>query len=410
MNPESKEEKSQNSKDLGDNNESSNDCHMIYSPQTREMKLCGKFTGIDSNGTNFNARKCNACGTITKSSQKEVNKNSPLSQNSNLPNKKQKIDSNVQQKYLFQHHALVEENSENSKEIDDNDANGTSTNSHMIYSPQTKEMKLCGKFQEIDSSTGRKCDSCGTIVKNNSSIIRKNNSTQPNYNKEQNITKNSNLAQQQLWFQEALGQVFNQNMANINFEEKIRQEQTKEKVRKNPKPNILKANKIIEQNSVIKPNSWIKDQETRSVKRLEIVQFLADAKISPTSNEYKDKFVEYLCKKLVIEKNELPSRIYSDIYRIKGFHKSRKIGSKVERMIKQHRKFFDTEIVKFSGEIIFKMSKLGTTTSIDNNENSTDVKEPDSIGEVVFKFEFSISRVFFCHFFINFSAFLYYRN
>ena len=58
MNPESKEEKSQNSKDFGDNNESSDNCHMIYSPQTREMKLCGKFTEIDSNDTNFSARKC----------------------------------------------------------------------------------------------------------------------------------------------------------------------------------------------------------------------------------------------------------------------------------------------------------------------------------------------------------------
>ena len=404
MNPESKEEKSQNSKDFGDNNESSDNCHMIYSPQTREMKLCGKFTEIDSNDTNFNARKCNACGTITKSSQKEVNKNSPLSQNSNLPNKKQKIDSNVQQKYLFQHQALVEENSENSKEIDDHDANGTSTNSHMIYSPQTKEMKICGKFQDIDSSTGRKCDSCGTIVKNNSSIIRKKNSTKPNNDKKQKITKNSNLAQQQLWFQEALGQVFNQNMAYINFEEKIRQEQTKEKVRKNPKPNILKANKIIDQNSAIKPNSGIKDQETRSVKRLEIVQFLADAKISPTSNEYKDKFVEYLCKKLVIDKSEVPSRIYSDIYRIKGFFKSRKIGFQVERMIKQHRKFFDTEIVKFSGEIIFKMSKLGTKPSTGTNKNSTDVKEPaDSIGEIIFiRFTIDITFAFTSFFNANF--------
>lgn len=396
MNTESKKEKSQNSKDFGDNNESSNNCHMIYSPQTREMKLCGKFTEIDSDDKNFNARKCIACGTITKSSQTEVNKNSLLSQNSNLPNKKQKIDSNVQQKYLFQHQALVEENSENSTEIDDNDANGTSTNSHMIYSPQTKEMKLCGKFQEIDSSTGRKCDSCGTIVKNNS--------TKPNSNKKQKITKDSNLAQQQLWFQAALGQVFNQNMANINFEEKIRQEQIKEKVRKNPKPNILKANKIIEQNSVTKPNSGIKDQETRSVKRLEIVQFLADAKISPTSNEYKDEFLEYLCNKLVIDKSEVPSRIYSDIYRIKGFFKSRKIGFQVERMIKQHRKFFDTEIVKFSGEIIFKMSKLGTTLSTDTNENSTDVKEPaDSIGEIIFiRFTIDITFAFTSFFNANF--------
>ena len=92
------------------------------------------------------------------------------------------------------------------------------------------------------------------------------------------------------------------------------------------------------------------------------------------------------------------------VNRIKGFFKSRKIGFQVERMIKQHRKFFDTEIVKFSGEIIFKMSKLGTTPSTGTNKNSTDVKEPaDSIGEIIFiRFTIDITFAFTSFFNANF--------
>ena len=56
MNPDSSKESSQNSKEFGDN-DNSRDSHMIYSPQTKEMKLCGKFIEIDSIDTNFNARK-----------------------------------------------------------------------------------------------------------------------------------------------------------------------------------------------------------------------------------------------------------------------------------------------------------------------------------------------------------------
>ena len=183
MNPDSIEENSQNSKEFGDNNDNSKDSHMIYSPQTKEMKFCGKFIEIDSNDTNFNARKCNACGTITKSSNKEAINYTITSQNNSYLPKKQQINSNVQHALeesskIFREIDFTKKN-ENSEEIDNN---GTSTNSHMIYSPQTKEMKLCGKFSEIDSTTDtnynvRKCDSCGTIVKNNPPIIRINSTT-----------------------------------------------------------------------------------------------------------------------------------------------------------------------------------------------------------------------------------------
>ena len=83
-------------------------------------------------------------------------------------------------------------------------------------------------------------------------------------------------------------------------------------------------------------------KEIPSVKRLEVVEFLDDAKITPTSSKYKPKFLEYLCEKMSMKINDVPKRIYSDIYKIIQFY--RKSSSKIKTMINQHKKFFEADL------------------------------------------------------------------
>ena len=83
-------------------------------------------------------------------------------------------------------------------------------------------------------------------------------------------------------------------------------------------------------------------KEIPSVKRLEVVEFLDDAKITPTSSKYKPKFLEYLCEKMSMKINDVPKRIYSDIYKIIQFY--RKSHSQIKTMINQHKIFFDGDL------------------------------------------------------------------
>ena len=83
-------------------------------------------------------------------------------------------------------------------------------------------------------------------------------------------------------------------------------------------------------------------KEVPSVKRLEVVEFLDDAKITPTSSKYKPKFLEYLCEKMSMKVNDVPKRIYSDIYKIIQFY--RKSHSQIKTMINQHKIFFDADL------------------------------------------------------------------
>ena len=83
-------------------------------------------------------------------------------------------------------------------------------------------------------------------------------------------------------------------------------------------------------------------QEFKTLKRLDIVNFLSDQKIKPNTEEYKGKYVEYLCSKYFIEEKEVPSNIYYDIYLIKKYFSEAR--SEFPRMIKNDQRFFDAEI------------------------------------------------------------------
>ena len=79
------------------------------------------------------------------------------------------------------------------------------------------------------------------------------------------------------------------------------------------------------------------------MRRLEVVQFLDEAKIPPSSfSKYKPKFLEYLCEKMSMKIDEVPKRIYSDIYKIKKFYKES--GRKFKLMINKHKSFFDADM------------------------------------------------------------------
>ena len=55
----------ENKNDKISSSEEEQTSHMIYSPQSKQMKMCGKFIEIES-GPNFQVRKCENCETMTK--------------------------------------------------------------------------------------------------------------------------------------------------------------------------------------------------------------------------------------------------------------------------------------------------------------------------------------------------------
>lgn len=83
-------------------------------------------------------------------------------------------------------------------------------------------------------------------------------------------------------------------------------------------------------------------QGIKNLKRIDIVNSLAVLDIKPNNEEFKTKYVEYLCEKCFVEESELPGSVYYDIYQIKNWYSVAK--SDIPRMYKKHTKFFDTEI------------------------------------------------------------------
>ena len=87
-------------------------------------------------------------------------------------------------------------------------------------------------------------------------------------------------------------------------------------------------------------------EEITNLTKRDIVKHLSDEfpGISPSKNEYKEKYLDYLCSKLSIEKSEVPAQVYTDIYDIKKFYTSSKCSYKVSNMLRIHKKFFDAPV------------------------------------------------------------------
>ena len=93
------------------------------------------------------------------------------------------------------------------------------------------------------------------------------------------------------------------------------------------------------------------------LKRLDVVQFLEETynnkisdkeeRISPSKDEYKIKYIQYVCFKLDLGESDLPHEIYHDIFLIKSYYS--KCQYSVERMIKKHQRFFETPAVHIKG-------------------------------------------------------------
>ena len=93
------------------------------------------------------------------------------------------------------------------------------------------------------------------------------------------------------------------------------------------------------------------------LKRIHVVKFLEETfnnknipkaeRISPTKDDYKTKYVKYVCFKLGLEEKDLPDTIYYDIYMIKTYFS--KCQYSVDRMISKHQQFFDSPAAHIKG-------------------------------------------------------------
>ena len=88
-------------------------------------------------------------------------------------------------------------------------------------------------------------------------------------------------------------------------------------------------------------------EEIFPLKRIDVVNFLnsLDPKVKPKSDDYKNKYVGYLCFKLNIKEEDIPGEIYHDIYMIKSWY-GKVCNWDMSRMIKKHEKFFDASAIK----------------------------------------------------------------
>ena len=86
-------------------------------------------------------------------------------------------------------------------------------------------------------------------------------------------------------------------------------------------------------------------EEIFPLKRIDVVNFLnsLDPKVKPKSDDYKNKYVGYLCFKLNIKEEDIPGEIYHDIYMIKSWY-GKICNWDISRMIEKHKKFFDAAI------------------------------------------------------------------
>ena len=80
--------------------------------------------------------------------------------------------------------------------------------------------------------------------------------------------------------------------------------------------------------------------EFSTIKRLDIVNYLeTEKKLKPTSDEYSNEYVAFVCQKLGIERSDVHYEVFIDISKIKSFY--RNVSHTFDFMIKKHKKFFN---------------------------------------------------------------------
>ena len=79
--------------------------------------------------------------------------------------KNPKVDENVTFRKLDQEvfEKMAENSNQKPLEVDMDEEEDSSKESHMYYSPKDRAMKFCGKLITDDESDVTKCDTCGTV-------------------------------------------------------------------------------------------------------------------------------------------------------------------------------------------------------------------------------------------------------
>ena len=103
-----------------------------------------------------------------------------------------------------------------------------------------------------------------------------------------------------------------------------------------------------------------------TIKRLDIVNYLEEEKkLKPTSDEYSNEYVAFVCDKLGIERSDVHYEVFIDISKIKSFYKDTSVSYKFDFMIKKHKKFFNA-FVKLKKLPPNPTSYTTTSASTDN--------------------------------------------
>ena len=98
-----------------------------------------------------------------------------------------------------------------------------------------------------------------------------------------------------------------------------------------------------------------------SVKRIDIVQYLDDLKITPSSEEYASAYVEYLCEKLSLEISEVPKHIYDEINKIRTCYSLN--NNNLQRMIENSLSFFHADVKVKQANVIQEKSSQNNSDS-----------------------------------------------
>ena len=80
-----------------------------------------------------------------------------------------------------------------------------------------------------------------------------------------------------------------------------------------------------------------------SVKRIDIVHYLDDLKITPSSEEYAPAYVEYLCEKINLKISEVPKHIYDEINKIRTCYILN--NNNLQKMVEKSWTFFHTDVM-----------------------------------------------------------------
>ena len=78
------------------------------------------------------------------------------------------------------------------------------------------------------------------------------------------------------------------------------------------------------------------------LKRGDIVKHLNTLKITPASDEFKSKYIDYLCSNSPLTESDLTKQINDDINKIKQFYK--KCHFEVPAMLRNHAVFFSSVV------------------------------------------------------------------